>query len=243
MASPHEILTRKLKSHSILSAGDAAALRKLVCHFRELEPGEDFIRQGDRPDASAIVISGMVARYHTTASGGRQYLSFHIAGDWPDAQGLFIDRMDHAVCAMDRAQLCAIPHSSLISLFKERPGIGFAVWRETLIDAAIFRDAITNNSSRTGTARLAHFFCQLFVRAEHVGLTRNGACAVPLSQTQLGETLGMSIATVQRHLQSLRKSGAVELREGMLVVKNLARLKAIGEFDEGFLHLTVQKKT
>jgi CRP-like cAMP-binding protein len=242
MPSPSEILTRKLKGHSALSPSDVAALRRLTCHFRELRAGEDFIRQGEKPDASAIVIEGMVGRYHTTSSGGRQYISFHIAGDWPDAQGLFLTRMDHSVCAMGEAHLCAIPHSRLINLFKERPAIGFAVWRETLIDAAIFREAVTNNSSRSGTARLAHFFCQLFVRADHAGLVREHACAVPLSQTQLGETIGMSIATVSRHLQSLRRSGAVEWKDGMLTVKNLAKLIAIGEFDDGYLHLDVQKK-
>lgn len=45
-------------------------------------------------------MSGMVARYHLLRNGRRQYLSFHIAGDMPDSQALFIDKMDHAVCAI-----------------------------------------------------------------------------------------------------------------------------------------------
>ena len=83
----------------------------------------------------------------------------------PDAQGLFIDQMDHAVCAMDRAVVAFIPHRDLVKSFKARPQLSFAVWRETLIDAAIFREAITNNSARPVRMRMAHLFCELFYRA------------------------------------------------------------------------------
>ncbi len=84
--------------------------------LRELLPDEDFIQQGDRPRASAIVVEGLLARYHMLASGKRQYLSLHLPGDWPDAQGLFLEEMDHSVCAIGRAVVCVIPHES----FSER---------------------------------------------------------------------------------------------------------------------------
>ena len=99
MADPADILARKLKEHSRLTSDDVAELEKLTYHRRSLRPNEDFIRQGDRPNVAALVLSGMVARYHLLKSGGRQYLSFHIKGDLPDAQSLFLERMDHAVCA------------------------------------------------------------------------------------------------------------------------------------------------
>ena len=113
-----------------------------------MAPREDIVRQGDRPKVSVVVLRGMVARYHTLQGGGRQYLSLHIAGDMPDAQSLFLDQMDHAVCAMDDVVVALVSHKALLALFDERPAVGFAFWRETLIDGAIFREAITNNSAR-----------------------------------------------------------------------------------------------
>jgi CRP-like cAMP-binding protein len=164
----------------------------------------------------------------------------HIAGDWPDAQGLFLEKMDHSVCAVGAAVVCAIPHKELIRVFQARPKVGFAVWRETLIDAAIFREAITNNSSRTGVARLAHFFCEIYFRSEAMGLVAAKSCALQFSQRQIGEALGMSIATVSRHLQELRKSGAADLRAGRLTVANFSKLAEIGGFDPLYLHPRVQ---
>jgi CRP-like cAMP-binding protein len=237
MQAPQEIITRKLCEHSRLDEDDIAALRSLTHQSRDLRPNEDLIRQGDKPMVSALVTNGMVARYHVLRSGQRQYLSFHMTGDLPDAQSLFIERMDHAVCAVGEATLVLIPHEEICAMFEQRPSVGFAIWRETLIDAAIFREAITNNSSRPVVARMAHLFCELYYRARAVGLTKPGACRLPLHQGQIGETLGMSIVTVNRTLQVLRRTGAMEFRNGELTVLDWKKLVEVGDFDPNYLHL------
>ena len=237
MADPSGILVRKLKEHSRLSANDVAELEKLTYHRRSLRPNEDLVRQGDRPDVAALVLEGMVARYHLLKSGGRQYLSFHIKGDLPDAQSLFLDQMDHAVCAMGEVELALMPHKEIIRAFERRPPVGFAIWRETLIDAAIFRETITSNSSRNTRTRLAHFFCELFYRARASGLADGNSCAAPISQIQIGEALGMAIVTVNRTLQSLRRARLIEFRGGVLKVRDWKKLAAAGDFGAEYLHL------
>jgi CRP-like cAMP-binding protein len=237
MDLPSQILQRKLKEHSRLSPGDVAEISSFSYSLRELQPGEDFIRQGDIPKFSALVISGMVARYHMLDNGQRQYLSFHMTGDLPDAQALFIEEMDHAVCAIGLATLASIPHKEIIRAFDRRPPVGFAIWRETLIDAAIFREAITNNSARTMEARMAHLFCELFYRARASSLTKDNTFHVPISLTQLGETLGMSIATVNRTLNALRVSRTMDFRNGALIVQNWRKLVQLGQFNPRYLHL------
>lgn len=237
MAKAHEILIRKLREHSRLGREDLAELNALSHTTRELRPDEDLIRQGDDPSVSALVVRGMVARYHLLPNGQRQYLSFHMAGDMPDSQALFIDKMDHAVCAIGPALIALLPHKELLAAFNRRPPLAFAIWRETLIDAAIFREAITNNSARNMPARMAHLFCELFYRARASGLTGENICQVPIGLAQLGEALGMSIATVNRTLQQLRASRSADLRGGELVIRNWSKLAEIGQFNPGYLHL------
>ncbi|WP_315756332.1 MULTISPECIES: Crp/Fnr family transcriptional regulator [unclassified Bradyrhizobium] len=232
----------KLKEHSQLSNDDVAEIKTLSFAPRELVDHEDLIRQGDEPDRSVVVLSGWVARYHLLPSGARQYLSFHMPGDWPDAQALFLNRMDHAVCAIGPAAVASVLHKELIRAMSRRPALGFAIWRETLMDAAIFREAITNNSARSKPARLAHLFCELFYRARVPGLVRNSQLRLPVSLIQLGEALGMAIATVNRTLLELRASRAVDFRSGTLTVHDWPRLSEIGEFDPAYLHLTKQQR-
>jgi CRP-like cAMP-binding protein len=237
LAEAHRTLIRKLKEHSRLAAADLAEINSLSHTVKELKPNEDLIRQGDDPNVSALVMTGMVARYHLLDDGRRQFISFHMAGDMPDSQALFIEKMDHAVCAIGPAVIASIPHQELLAAFDRRPSVAFAIWRETLIDAAIFREAITNNSARSMPARMAHLFCELLYRARASGLTDGSSCPAPISLVQLGETLGMSIATVNRTLQDLRASRSVDFQRGALVVRNWKRLAELGQFNPGYLHL------
>jgi CRP-like cAMP-binding protein len=231
----HDIAVGKLRRHSPLTSADEDLLRTLVGRMRALQPGEDLIHQGDKPHAVTLVVAGMIARYHTIAAGRRQYLSFHFPGDWPDAQTVFLERMDHGVCAIGPASVVSIRHDQLRALFEARPSVGFAFWRETLIDAAIFREAITNNGSRAALARMAHLFCELFYRAQVAGSGFGNSVPLPLNQAQLGEALGMALVTVNRLLQALRRTEAIEFRNGTLHVTDWNRLAAIGEFELDYL--------
>ena len=242
MQSAHDVIIRKLNEHTRLHPQDEDALRSLAVRVRRLQADEDLMREGDEPEASTLVLEGMVARYHALANGKRQYLSFHLSGDLPDAQTLFLKKMDHTVCAVGKAAVALIAHEDMLALFKQRPSIGFAIWRETLIDAAIFREAITNNSSRPPRTRMAHLFSELYYRARSAGLEKPGSLHLPLHQGQLGDALGMSLVTVNRTLQALRRTGAMEFRNGMLTVRDWKRLTEIGEFDFGYLHLPVQAR-
>lgn len=235
----NELITHKLKAHTELSTDDVAAIYEIVAAVSHVHAGDDIVRQGgDRPTSAIVVLNGMLGRYHALQNGGRQYLSFHIAGDMPDAQSLFLRQMDHSVCAIDEASVATIPHSRILALFARRPTLAFAMWRETLIDAAIFRAAITNNSAREPMARAAHFLAEQYFRAAAVNLTANNACSLPLTQQQIAETLGMSLVTASRALRALRETGSVELRDRMLIVYNWSKLVDAGQFDDAYLHQT-----
>jgi CRP-like cAMP-binding protein len=236
-ADPHEILIRKLKEHSRLGKADLTEIKALKFIPRELGPNEDIVRQGDRPNVSVLVVSGVVARYHLLPSGRRQYLAFHFAGDMPDSQAIFVDRMDHAVCAIGPAKIVSILHRDLLAAFERHPSLAFAIWRETLIDAAIFREAVTNNSARSTEARTAHLFCELYYRSRASGLTDDETCDAPITLGQWGEALGMSLATVNRVLSEMRATGFADFRNGRIIIRDWERLINFAEFSPSYLHL------
>jgi CRP-like cAMP-binding protein len=234
----HDTALRKLRRHSPLTPEDEELFRTLDGRTHTLQPGEDLIHQGDRPYAAALVISGMIARYHTIAAGRRQYLSFHFPGDWPDAQSILLERMDHGVCAIGPASVVSVRHDHLRAACEARSAVAAALWRETLIDAAIFREAITNNGSRSALARMAHLFCELFYRSQVAGTVLGDSAALPFTQAQLGEALGMALVTVNRLLQALRRTRTMDFRNGTLRVMEWERLCEIGEFDPDYLSVT-----
>ena len=85
--------------------------------------------------------------------------------------------------------------------------------------------------------RMAHLFCELFYRARSSGLNRGNRCNVPISLVQLGETLGMGIATVNRTLRELRAGGTVDFRDGNLTIVKWRDLQRLGDFNPDYLHM------
>jgi CRP-like cAMP-binding protein len=112
-----------------------------------------------------------------------------------------------------------------------------AFWRESLIDAAMFRQWISVLGRRSARGKLAHLFCELFVRLHAVGLASDYACRLPLTQSDLADALGMSAVHINRTLQELRADRLIKFRAGQLIILAWDRLKEIAEFDPGYLHL------
>ena len=237
MDTARDILIRKLTEHSRLDPEDEAALRSLAMRMRDLEPDEDLAAEEGGNGTLTLVCDGLVARYSTRSSGKRQYLSFHMPGDIADAEAMFLERRDHAVCSIGKARVGLIARDDMLDLIKARPSIGYAVWRGTLIDAAIVRTAMANLGARPGRTRMAHLFCELYYRAQSARVAKHGSCYLPFNQTQLGDALAMSLVTVNRTLQALRRTGAIQFRQSRMTVHDWPRLAEIGHFDPSYLHI------
>ena len=111
------------------------------------------------------------------------------------------------------------------------------MWRDTLIDAAIFREWMVGMGRRSAYTRIAHVLCEVLVRLRAVGLANRLECELPITQAELGDALGLSTVHVNRSVQELRGDGLIELRRGSLTVLNWDGLKKAGGFDPTYLHL------
>jgi CRP-like cAMP-binding protein len=198
------------------------------------------VREGDRPSECCLVVEGFTCRYKFTAEGKRQIFSFHIPGDIPDLQSLHLKVMDHSLMTLTPCKLAFVPHQSLTGLMRRCPRVADVMWRDTLIDAAIFREWMIGMGRRSAYTRIAHVLCEVLVKMRSVGLANGHGCELPLTQAELGDALGLSTVHVNRSLQELRGDGLIELRGGSLTVLNWDGLKKAGEFDPTYLHLDVE---
>ena len=230
-------LIRKLESHIVLSDDEKSTLQGLTGTIRTLDADQDIVREGDRPSACCLILDGFAYRYKLTETGKRQIFSFHIPGDIPDLQSLHLDVMDHSLGTLARSKLAFLSHDVVCDLIRRCPRIADAFWRDTLIDAAVFREWMVGLGRREAYSRIAHLLCELYVRLGSVGLTNGHAYELPLTQAELGDALGLSTVHVNRTLQDLRSEKLITLQGGSVTVKDWERLKAAGEFDPAYLHL------
>jgi CRP-like cAMP-binding protein len=238
----HAMLLRKLRSISPLTEEEKHCLLTLPLSTKSVGPDQDIVRQGDRPSESCLVVEGFTCRYKLTAEGKRQIFSFHTPGDIPDLQSLHLKRMDHSLMTLTPCKLAFIPHQSLIDVMRNCPRVSDVMWRDTLIDAAIFREWMIGIGRRSAYTRIAHVLCEVFVRLRAVGLANEHECELPVTQAELGDALGLSTVHVNRSLQELRGHGLIQLRGGSLTILNWEGLKKAGEFDVTYLHLDSQEQ-
>jgi CRP-like cAMP-binding protein len=234
------MLMRKLRSISLLSEDEKHCLLTLPLETKSVGPDQDIVREGDRPSECCLVVEGFVCRYKLTAAGKRQIFSFHLPGDIPDLQSLHLKVMDHSLATLTPSKLAFIPHESLTKVMHRCPRIADVMWRDTLIDAAVFREWMIGIGRRSAETRIAHVLCEVLVRMRAVGLANEHACELPVTQAELGDALGLSTVHVNRSLQELRGKGLIELRKESLAVLDWNSLKENGEFDPTYLHLDGQ---
>lgn len=232
---PHP-LVEKLESITDLSSAEREALAALPLRVQEVRADLDVVREGDRPSQCCLVLEGFTCRYKFTDKGRRQIFAFHTPGDIPDLQSLLLKTMDHSLGTITPCRLAFIQHESLRELFRQHPRLADAFWRDTLIDAAIFREWMLGIGRRSAKARLAHFLCEMVMRLAAIGLRQGNAVPLPITQAEVGDALGLSAVHVNRTLQELREEGLLTWDGGVLAVADWERLKETGEFDPTYLH-------
>ncbi len=241
MAAPfhpeHNPLIRKLDSIFTLTDDERQALVSLSMQVLALKENQDIVREGDRPSRSCLVLSGFACAYKLTAGGKRQIVSFTIPGDIPDLQSLHLKVLDTGVSTISPCTVGFIQHEHLHDLCERYSRITAAFWRETLVDAAIFREWVTNVGRREGYQRMAHILCELLVRLRAVGLAEDHTCDLPITQSEFADALGMTTVHVNRIMQQLRGAGLIQTQGMRLTIPDWERLKEAGEFDATYLHL------
>jgi CRP-like cAMP-binding protein len=234
---PLDNLVRKLESIAPLSNEERQAILSLPAKVRTFHPRQDIVRDGDESSQCWFVLDGWVARYKDISQGRRQIMSFHIAGDCPDLQSLYLPVMDHNLCAMSHSKVAHISHESLRALMARFPGIAAALWRDTLVDAAVLRTWMISIGQRSAHERIAHLFCEMYVKLHAVGLAEHHRAEWPLTQLSMAHALGLSNVHVNRALQDLRSQGLIILDKRTLTIPNWRALCDKAGFDRVYLHL------
>jgi CRP-like cAMP-binding protein len=229
-------LIRKLEGHSPLSDADREAILALPFRTASMEAGSYIVREGDRPQSCCVLLSGFAYRSKSAGESGRQICSIHVRGDFVDLQNSLIAVADHDVQTLTDAGMAFIPRQAILDLAAARPAVAQALWLDTLIDAAIFREWIANVGRRDARTRIAHLLCELAARQREAGLSVQLEFELPMTQHQLADATGLTPVHVNRVLQALGADGLISRDKRRVVVNDWERLCEAGDFDPTYLH-------
>ncbi|MCQ0990618.1 Crp/Fnr family transcriptional regulator [Jiella marina] len=231
-------LIRNLRSTTEIAEEGIRQLLELPMIEQEVDKGYEVVHEGDHPTRCCLVLEGFAFRYRILVDGSRQIVAFNVPGDLPDLQSLHLKRMDHALATLSPARLAFIPHGALRDLTRKNYGVADALWRRTLIDAAILREWVTALGRKPAPARIAHILCELMARLSIVQLGNKSQVRLPVTQNELADALGLTYVTINRTLQDFSRAGIVDFRHQVLTIHNWPELQRIAGFDPDYLHLT-----
>ena len=233
---PFGKLVAKLRRLAELDAEDRRAIAALPFRVSKLPSGHYLVREGDSVKNCCVLLDGYACRHKTTSAGGRQIVSFHLAGDLLDLQHLLLPRADHNVETITPATIATVPAAALLRLGQERPVIGEALWRDTLIDASIFREWVLNVGRRDAKARIAHMLCEFAVRREAAGLGGPERFELPMTQAEIADATGLTSIHVNRMLQALAEEGVIARARRLIEIADWDRLRRAADFHADYLH-------
>lgn len=231
------LLIRKLENFAELSEEEQQALHEVAGPVRAYGSHEDLIREGEQAGGVAVILSGFACRHKMLPDGRRQIIGYFLPGDMCDARVFILKKMDHTISTLAPASVTTLSREGILDITSRYPRLTRAFWWNTLVEEAIGRQWLVNIGQRTALERIAHLFCEIYVRLQVVGLATLEGCELPVTQSELADTVALSTVHVNRTLKELRRAGLVSMSGKSLMIHDLAGLRTLAMFDPGYLHL------
>jgi len=165
-----ELLFARIEARDRLSPTEKAVLVTAVDQVVTIPARVDMVREGDRPSHSTLLLTGIASRYRIVSTGRRQITALHVPGDFVDLHSFPLRVMDHSVGALTLCTIATVPHDELRKVTEQQPHLTRLLWLLTLLDSAIHREWLVSMGATPAIARIAHLFCEMYLRLEVVGL-------------------------------------------------------------------------
>jgi CRP-like cAMP-binding protein len=232
-----ELLFLKLRIRDLLSEEEERALRETIVDCQDIPAKATVVKRGEPLHRSILLLDGMMCRHKDLRNGRRQISALHVPGDFLDLHGFTLKRLDHDVMALVPSRVAYADHARLTRLTEQFPHLTRLLWFTTNLDAAVHREWELSLGQRTGVARAAHLFCELFYRLHIVNAVNGSSFRFGVNQTELGECLGLTPVHTNRVLRELRERGLATFKNGIVTIEDARGLETVAEFDPAYLYL------
>jgi CRP-like cAMP-binding protein len=232
----------KLSAYVSLSQPETEFLDAFARRAEELRQREDVVKQGERFGKAYVMLDGWAIRHRTLPDGRRQVINFVLPGDFVGLYANLFQVADHTVTTLTPATVAAVELDAIVDMFRGFPKIAAAVAWSGAREESMIAERLLSLGRRTAFERMAHLLVELLRRLRSIGQAVDQQFILPVTQEILADALGLSLVHVNRTLRRLRESGLIELDGQKVVVRDVGRLAAAGQFDELYLQLAPAPK-
>ena len=210
-----------------------------IKYYRSYQAGQTVIWSGDRMDFVASVVSGIASLTQTMEDGRRQMVGLLLPSDFVGRPGRVVAPYD--VTATTDLVMCCFRRKPFEEMMVTTPHVAQRLLEMTLDELDAAREWMLLLGRKTAREKIASLLAILARR--DTGLKAKAAKGpisfdLPLTREEMADYLGLTLETVSRQMNALKRDGVVELAERRrIVVPNFDRLaeETGDDSDGGFL--------
>lgn len=182
--------------------------------LRGIEAKEHIFAEGDKKLHVYLVVTGAVCLYKVLPDGRRQVIDFALPGDLIGLGTGNIETFNAQATVPTRVR--CLPVSMLQKMASQDPQLAFRLYDAVSRELSAMRDHLICVGQRSAIERVVSFLLALSERNEAKGrdpLT----IELPMTRTDIGDFLGLTIETVSRTFSKLKSLGLIEIDQGTTI--------------------------
>ena len=214
-----------------LESTEIEKLDEIIQRGRPLQKGEHLYRFNDPFSSVFAVRSGTLKAYTLTDDGQEQVTGFYFPGEIVGMDGISKNKYASSAKALETSAICEIPFESLGELSTRVPSLQrhfFQLMSREIAEDQQLMMLLSKNSAEERIASLLLSISTRFARrkmsATHFRL--------PMSRTDIGNYLGLTVETVSRVFSRLQKINVLVVDNKEINIQDIDELRKIANVKE-----------
>ena len=226
-------LTCPVRNRSIFSDIPEATLEETIKDFHTsvmtFESGESIFRQNEDSSESAYTLrKGLIKITKSLPDGRVQIVRILVAGDLFGMDGFGYENYNHTATALTDAEVCRLPLKDLTTLRQNHREVDASIMSRFVKNLRQTENMVLELGAKRASEKLASFILNLSQSDNKSDLNKtldDRWVSLPLSRTEIGSLLGLTIETVSRFFSDWKRKGFIQESKSTLQIIDAEGLK------------------
>ncbi|BDI59608.1 Crp/Fnr family transcriptional regulator [Qipengyuania nanhaisediminis] len=219
---------------------EAAVLEKLAINPRSYDAGALLVASElDEPDSLFLIDEGRLFASTDLPNGERAITRLYYAGDIVGSANVPFTHATQSITVLQPSVLFGFPRSQLARAFRDFPRLAAIFYTFAALENAILNDRLVSVGRTRGRSRLAALLLEIWARRRLTGITPENCFRIGLTQSQIGDCIGLTEVQVNRLIRSMDHEGLIARKGDMVHILRPDDLARIGQFRDRYEDLDI----
>lgn len=234
MPQSDSCLIAKLSHYIELDERHEELLSNLEKSEQPVQAGEEVYTAGDPMKKLFVVKSGWLYGYTYLPDGGRHVVRIYHPGDMIGFPTLALRHHAMNLRVVTEGRLCPFEKADLDEIFETAPKITALLFTLAAREEVILIDTLRAASRMRPKARIAFLLMDLVSRLRITNDSMSNRFRLPLNQSEIGDTIGLTNVTVSRTLSAMEEEGLILRVENEIILLDEDELQEICDYQDRY---------